>query len=384
MNYFSICSGIECAGVAWHPLGFKSMGVCEIEPFRSAVLKYHYPEVKNYGDFTKVKKEDLGGKSPDVLVGGTPCATFSIAGLREGIKSDRGNLALEFILLIKRLNPTWVVWENVPGVLSSNGGKDFGTFLGGLAECGYGFAYRVLDTQYIRTQRFPRAIPQMRRRVFVVGHIRDWRRSAEVLFDREVLSWNPPPSRTKGKETTEKSTFRLTRSDQRVQDDIAGTIAARDYKSATDLVSIAGGNTKSNGSGIKDDGSMYTLTASDQHSVMPLNDLTIVHGNFSRVNGDGFKPDGSTYTLTASEIPSVVLNPTKIAPRQSKIRRLTPLECERLQGLPDNYTQVPYRGKPKEECPTSKRYEACGRGMSINVMEHIGTRIKEVDSKYEK
>ena len=384
MNYFSICSGIECAGVAWHPLGFKSMGVCEIEPFRSAVLKYHYPEVKNYGDFTKVKKEDIGGKSPDVLVGGTPCATFSIAGLREGIKSDRGNLALEFILLIKRLNPTWVVWENVPGVLSSNGGKDFGTFLGGLAECGYGFAYRVLDTQYIRTQRFPRAIPQMRRRVFVVGHIRDWRRSAEVLFDREVLSWNPPPSRAKGKETTEKSTFRLTRSDQRVQDDIAGTIAARDYKSATDLVSIAGGNTKSNGSGIKDDGSMYTLTASDQHSVMPLNDLTIVHGNFSRVNGDGFKPDGPTYTLTASEIPSVVLNPIKIAPRQSNIRRLTPLECERLQGLPDNYTQVPYRGKPKEECPTSKRYEACGRGMSINVMEHIGTRIKEVDSKYEK
>ena len=411
MNYFSICSGIECAGVAWHPLGFKSMGVCEIEPFRSAVLNYHYPEVKNYGDFTKVKKEDLGGKSPDVLVGGTPCATFSIAGLREGIKSGRGNLALEFILLIKRLNPTWVVWENVPGVLSSNGGKDFGTFLGGLAECGYGFAYRVLDTQYIRTQRFPRAIPQMRRRVFVVGHIRDWRRSAEVLFDRELLSWHPPPCRTKGKETTEKSTFRLTRSDQRFQDDIVG------------------GNTKNN-------------------------DLTIVHGNFSRVNGDGFKPDGSTYTLTASEIPSIVFEPKKyqgsfearsaddgaprireedvastltardyksqetcvvfeptnpdgvarvrkddVSPtlnamtggnrqpcvaRQSKIRRLTPLECERLQGLPDNYTQVPYRGKPKEECPISKRYEACGRGMSINVMEHIGTRIKEVDSKYEK
>ena len=340
MNYFSICSGIECAGVAWHPLGFKSMGVCEIEPFRSAVLKYHYPEVKNYGDFTKVKKEDIGGKSPDVLVGGTPCATFSIAGLREGIKSDRGNLALEFILLIKRLNPTWVVWENVPGVLSSNGGKDFGTFLGGLAECGYGFAYRVLDTQYIRTQRFPRAIPQMRRRVFVVGHIRDWRRSAEVLFDREVLSWNTPPRRTKREEITEKLTFRLTRSDQRVQDDIAGTIAARDYKSATDIV--------------------FEPNTPD---------------GFARVKKDNVSPTLNAMT-GGNRQPCVA--------RQSKIRRLTPLECERLQGLPDNYTQVPYRGKPKEECPTSKRYEACGRGMSINVMEHIGTRIKEVDSKYEK
>lgn len=337
MKYLSICSGIESVGVAWNPLGFEPIGLSEIDPFRSAVLQYHYPEVKNYGDFTQIKKTDLRAQ-PDVLVGGTPCATFSIAGLREGINTERGNLALEFIKLAQRLQPTWVVWENVPGVLSSNGGRDFASFLGGLAECGYGFAYRVLDTQYIRTQRFPRAIPQMRRRVFVVGHIRDWRRSAEVLFDREVLSWNPPPRRTKGKETSEKPTFRLTRSDQRVQDDIAGTIAARDYKSATDLVSVAGGNTKSNGSGIKDDGSMYTLTASDRHSVA----------------------------------------------RQSKIRRLTPLECERLQGLPDNYTQVPYRGKPKEECPTSKRYEACGRGMSINVMEHIGTRIKEVDSKYEK
>ena len=115
MKYFSICSGIESASVAWHPLGFECVGVTEIDPFRSAVLNYHYPEVKNYGDFTKVEKEDIGG-SPDIVVGGTPCATFSIAGLREGIESDRGNLALEFIRFIKRTNPKWVVWENVPGV----------------------------------------------------------------------------------------------------------------------------------------------------------------------------------------------------------------------------------------------------------------------------
>ena len=204
MKFFSVCSGIESASVAWHPLGFECVGVTEIDPFRSAVLNYHYPKVKNYGDFTKVTKEQIGG-SPDVVVGGTPCATFSIAGLREGIKSDRGNLALEFIRFVKRTNPTWVLWENVPGVLSSNGGRDFGSFLGGLAECGYGFAYRVLDTQYIRTQRFPKAIPQMRRRIFVVGHIRDWRRSAEVLFDEESLSGNTPPSRKKRKEIAKTS-----------------------------------------------------------------------------------------------------------------------------------------------------------------------------------
>jgi len=376
MNYFSICSGIECAGVAWHPLGFKPMGFCEIEPFRSAVLNYHYPEVKNYGDFTKVKKEDLGGKAPDVLVGGTPCATFSIAGLREGIRSDRGNLALEFILLIKRLNPKWVVWENVPGVLSSNKGRDFATFLGALADIGYGFAYRVLDTQYIRTQRFPRAIPQMRRRVFVVGHIRDWRGPAEVLFDRKVLSWDTPPSRKKRKETATEATFRLTRSDQRVEDDIAGTIAARDYKSATDLIAIAGGHSKSNGSGIKNDGSMYTLTAHDNHSILENSTVVFEPNNpdgVARVRKEEISPTLNAMT-GGNRQPCII--------RQNKIRRLTPLECERLQGLPDNYTQVPYNGKPKEECPSSKRYEACGRGMSINVMEFLGTRIKELDKKY--
>ena len=116
MKFLSICSGIESASIAWESIGYECIGVSEIEPFRSAVLQYHYPEVKNYGDFTQIEKKDIGGKSPDVLVGGTPCATFSVAGLREGIKSDRGNLALEFIRLTKRINPTWILWENVPGV----------------------------------------------------------------------------------------------------------------------------------------------------------------------------------------------------------------------------------------------------------------------------
>ena len=378
MKFLSICSGIESASIAWEPIGYECIGVSEIEPFRSAVLQYHYPEVKNYGDFTQIEKKDIGGKSPDVLVGGTPCATFSVAGLREGIKSDRGNLALEFIRLTKRINPTWILWENVPGVLSSNGGKDLASFLGGLAELGYGFAYRVLDTQYIRTQRFPRAIPQMRRRIFVVGHSRNWRNPAKVLFDGEALSWNPPPRREKREENTRTITHRLTRSDQYTQDDIAGTIAARDYKSATDLVAIASGHSKSNGSGLNQNGAMYTITANDHHSVLvrkPNNSPCVVFEPRS--------PDGGAPRVRKDEV-SPTLNAMTGGNRQpcvarnTIVRRLTPLECERLQGLPDNYTQIPYRGKSKEECPVSKRYEACGRAMSINVMEWLGTRIKEV------
>ena len=527
MKYFSICSGIESASVAWHPLGFECVGVTEIDPFRSAVLNYHYPEVKNYGDFTKVTKEQIGG-SPDVVVGGTPCATFSIAGLREGIESDRGNLALEFIRFVKRTKPTWVLWENVPGVLSSNGGRDFGSFIGGLAECGYGFAYRVLDTQYIRTQRFPRAIPQMRRRIFVVGHIRDWRRSAEVLFDQESLSGNHPPCRKKGEGDTREAKEGTNGSDQRLkfrsgdfgaytEDDVSSTIKARDHKSATDLIALASGHSKSNGQGINDSGAMYTITSGDHHAIMKfeekndecivfergspdgvarmrkdevsptlnsmtggnrqpcvvkvefkedypndnsglmhcgdevdtvsvrkyevdisklqntlqknrkpirkisedlnINKTTVEHWfrtdrsfsipspndwiklkEYLKIDTDEFDQsilefeekenvfesskriydtDGSYPTMTASStLPKV------FEKKQAIIRRLTPIETERLQGLPDNYTQIPYRGKAKEECPVSRRYEACGRAMSINVMEFLGTRIKMVHDKY--
>jgi len=356
LNYLSICSGIEAASVAWHPLGWKCEGVSEIDPFRSAVLNYHYPNVKNFGDFTEIKKNDFRKRPISLIVGGTPCASFSIAGLRRGFEDDRGNLALEFIKLVDRINPQWVLWENVPGVLSSNGGRDFASFLGGLTECGYGFAYRVLDAQYIRTQRYKRAVPQRRRRVFVVAYLGDWRNPAKVLFDGEALSRNNPPGRKKEQKITRKSTHRIVRSDQYVQDEVASTIAARDYKSATDLI---------------------------------VEKKTIaLEANQSRGNGYGYTEDGASYTLTGSDVQSVLCfeqkSPDGGVPRNSIIRRLTPVECERLQGFPDNYTQIPYRGKPKEECPISKRYEACGRSMAINVMEWLGMRIDKVQKQIEK
>ena len=191
MIYGSVCSGIEAATVAWHPLGWKPAFFSEIEPAPRSVLAHHYSDVPCHGDFTTIGANEYG--PINLLVGGTPCQSFSIAGLRGGLDDDRGNLALEFIKLAQRTRPRWVVWENVPGVLSSNRGRDFGTFLAALGEIGYGFAYRVLDAQFF-------GVPQRRRRVFVVGCLGDWRSAAAVLFERHSLQGHPAPRREAGKE----------------------------------------------------------------------------------------------------------------------------------------------------------------------------------------
>jgi DNA (cytosine-5)-methyltransferase 1 len=193
MRYLSVCSGIEAATVAWHPLGWRAVAYSEIAPFPSAVLSHHYGSnipgqplalngTPNYGDMNNYR--DWPDATIDALVGGTPCQTFSVAGLRAGMADPRGNLALVYCGIADRYNPEWIAWENVPGVLSSNGGRDFGAFLGALAKLGYGLAYRVLDAQYVRVDGFGRAVAQRRRRVFVVGYRGDWRRAAAVLFDR--------------------------------------------------------------------------------------------------------------------------------------------------------------------------------------------------------
>ena len=148
MKYISVCSGIEAATVAWHHMGWQPVGFAEIEKFPSQVLAHHYPDVPNYKDLTQHEQWPVESGSVDLLVGGTPCQAFSVAGLRRGMDDARGQLTLEFVRLAARLRPRWVVWENVPGVLSSGQGRDFGSFLGALANLGYGFAYRVLDAQY--------------------------------------------------------------------------------------------------------------------------------------------------------------------------------------------------------------------------------------------
>ena len=162
MIYGSVCSGIEAATAAWHPLGWKAAWLSEIERFPSAVLQRHYPDIPNLGDMTTIHdKQELKNGAIDLLVGGTPCQSFSVAGLRKGMADPRGNLALVFLRIADLARPRWIVWENVPGVLSSNRGRYFGAFLGALGELGYGWSYRILDAQFF-------GVPQRRRRVVVV------------------------------------------------------------------------------------------------------------------------------------------------------------------------------------------------------------------------
>ena len=220
-RYGSVCSGIEAATCAWHSLGWKPAWYSEIEPFPCAVLKHHYPDVPNNGDMTKYEQWNEYEQRINLLVGGTPCQSFSLAGLRKGLADPRGNLMLTFGAIAAKYRPQWLVWENVPGVLSSNGGKDFASFLGlltgqvvqepsveGWKNSGvlsgigsaYGVAWRVLDAQYF-------GVAQRRRRVFVVAHIGGlWQRAAAVLFERASLCRDTTPSRCEGEGTPARPT----------------------------------------------------------------------------------------------------------------------------------------------------------------------------------
>ena len=181
--YGSVCDGIGAASCAWEPLGFRCAWRSEIAAFPSRVTKHHWPSVPNLGDLTRIGV-DVNAEPVDLLVGGTPCQSFSFAGGRAGLDDPRGHLAIEFLLLARRLGARWVVWENVPGVFSADEGEAFATFLGLMVECGYGVAWRVLDAQFF-------GVPQRRRRVFAVGYLGDWRPSVAVLLERPSMLRDP-------------------------------------------------------------------------------------------------------------------------------------------------------------------------------------------------
>ncbi len=426
MKYLSVCSGIEAASKAWEPIGWEPVAFSEIEPFPSAVLKHHWPEVPNLGDMSKYEQWNVSSGSVDLLVGGTPCQSFSVAGLRQGLKDPRGNLMLTYLAIAERLKPRWLVWENVPGVLSSNGGKDFGSFLGALGELGYEWAYRVLDAQWF-------GVAQRRRRVFVVAHLGKGNLAAKVLFESESVRRDTPPSREARKGIATNVAPSLTASNDpsrspqssevtqqvnAVLEAVAETLMASDYKGPghnrdhnfitepviIDRAAFNQGQNAQYKPRIEHGETMDSLVARGPHAVLFEN-----HPNDSRVTGphDVAPSCVSRYGTGGGNLPLVqeavavdcynktigdksqsisssasdinhtggVINPAD----RMAVRRLSPRECERLQGFPDDHTMIPWRNKPADQCPDGPRYKALGNSMAVPCMAWIGKRIDAVE-----
>ena len=505
--------------------------------------------IPNLGDFTLIKKEDYDGQI-DLLVGGTPCQDLSIAGKRLGFGGKRSVLALDFVRLCFETGTRWVLWENVPAALSSRRGEDFGRFVSllcgwnvpvpesGWRKCGivtpapggFGVAWRVLDSQFTRVEQFPRAIPQRRKRLFLIGYSGQWKYPTKVLFDGEMCGGDTPPRRTKrqnasaGSEGGSASTDwwdgsqkagTLTRtSDQQFMPDkgrlqcvieqaetdflcyenhapdsriksveVSQSIVARMGTGGNNLPLLqevprepetaigfikndAGGDLQGfwdevfptmrtevtpavardecfhvsfcdangrrkdrpngglyvteakagktvtaggpgaetviveaialdgdkmkpgersggSGMGFSEDGVMYTQTVKDVHAVaydecvpLDLRNATRDPEKHDAQNrqGVGIGEDGAPMnTVTAASVPGVGW--------QATVRKLLPIECERLMGFPDNWTRISWKGKPEEECPDAPRYKACGNSMCVNVMAWIGERIEAVNQK---
>jgi DNA (cytosine-5)-methyltransferase 1 len=389
MRYLSVCSGIEAATMAWHPLGWTPVAFSDIEPFPSAVLAHHYPNVPNLGDMTKYETWNLKEGDIDLLVGGTPCQSFSVAGLRGGLKDPRGGLMLTYLEIAERLRPRWIVWENVPGVLSSNGGRDFGSFLGALGQLGYGWSYRVLDSQWIRTQRHPNAVPQRRRRVFVVGCLGDTTSAAKVLFERQSLLRDSTSRRKKSQEIAFDS-GESTSSNCITSHEISPCLetTCHDYSRADGFTIIGqptGYRWQNNRDGLVEDGSVGAIRASTGDSGFHEMNHPLVLQPFTKSKRAQSNQDDETWVEgdvapTQNIFDTGDTRATTAVVQSMTVRRLTPIECERLQGFPDNYTCIPWKNKSADECPDGPRYRALGNSMAVNCMEWIGERIAMVDS----
>jgi DNA (cytosine-5)-methyltransferase 1 len=412
MNYLSVCSGIEAASVAWKDLSWNVVGFSEIEPFPCAVLAHHYPDVINYGDINGHKEWKL--PTINLLVGGTPCQSFSIAGLRKGLADPRGNIMLTYLRILASRQPKWTVWENVPGVLSSNSGRDFSTFITSLGNMGYGWAYRVLDAQWF-------GVAQRRRRVFVVGYLGDASRAAKVLFERESVSRNPAPSREK-KQGTATNVADCLRSggaggvpSSRGEHLVVGALCSDSHPGSYSGQDAYSGRLIATAfePGIasrechpsrfthevtstlrKDMGDNQTAVAMAFHPTQtPISSIDISHtlgtGNkrgtataavaFQSSSGEVRQLDNVMSTLDAAR-ESRGTNQQRFLMQSTAVRRLTPTECERLQGFPDGYTNIPWR--KKTESPDGPRYKALGNSMAVPVMRWIGERINKVEKEF--
>ncbi|WP_432785055.1 hypothetical protein AAEX37_01993 [Oligella sp. MSHR50489EDL] len=475
-NYLVVTNGIEAASVAWQPLGWKAVGFSEIDKFPSALLAHHYPTIPNFGDLNNYE-DWLINESIDVICGGTPCQSFSVAGQRKSLDDDRGNLSLTFCRMCDYFDPEIIIWENVPGVLNTKDNA-FGCFLAALAGeasplqpprgkwsyAGYvsgpkrAIAWRVLDAQYF-------GLAQRRKRVFVIASAREDICPAEILFEFNGVRRDTPPCREARQETTPNAgtgftvssfggyaqgvgTLRANGGDlgggsetlvaqnletteifSRRNSGLDGTkwpadVASRlnaSYGSKLGLENqhIDGGaplfvpakayGVPGNWIGRKPENGgnstqpMHEVapaqTATDRHGVVAFNSrqdpisgevfgaldtsspqaqAIAIQGTVigrkpeNGPQGQGYDKSGVCFTQASTDRHAVATN--------AAVRRLTPIECERLQGFPDNYTQIPWRGRPANECPDGHRYKALGNSWAVPVVRWIGERIEMVKS----
>ena len=408
MRYVSIFSGIEAASVAWEPLGWEPVAFSEIEPFPSAVLAARYPRVPNYGDITKIdrsKHDDC--RTADLLVGGSPCQSFSVAGSRTGLNGASG-LMWEYVRAVRELRPRWLVWENVPGALSSSHGEDFGCLLRALDGLGYGLAWRVLDAQFY-------GVAQRRRRVYLVGSLGN-AGACDVLFEPDCLRWDHPTGREKRQALAEQTqngpggaddgggcltpwdtqSRRVYRPDgawptldARARSGGDGRAVALDYhpqdsriryadEDVSQTLSARMGTGGNNVPLVQD----TVLCATDSGANAAITEdyaptLTAHEGKSASYVFSGQNSARAGLSLDADTSPTLSTTKQPSVSAQNVVRRLTPTECERLQGFPDGWTDVPYRCK--EHAPDSPRYKALGNSMAVPVMAWIGRRIQQAE-----
>ena len=481
MRFGSVCSGIEAASVAWKPLGWEAAWLAEIEPFPSAVLKHHYPDVTNLGDMTKLPHRIASGEieAPDLFCGGTPCQAFSVAGLRKSLDDSRGNLSLTFCEIANAIDtrrlhaglvPSIVFWENVPGVLSTKDNA-FGCFLAGLAGeddpfqppggkwtnagCVYGpqrtVAWRMLDAQYF-------GVAQRRRRVFVIASAREGFDPAAVLFEFDGVRRDIAPSRQEGKvtPTISSSGTGVSRVGFNCEDEwfietpdpvgkqrpaeVSSTLDAHfgDKQGLEDQHVNAGcplfvpaqpisihphciGRAPDAGPQGKEyllDGSAYCMDSRGQPQAVvfhptqdPISSTEVCHSigaNNNATAAVAFAQNQRDEVRLMEVAGALAAEPG--AKQQTylhqamQVRRLTPVECERLQGFPDGYTNIPWRtyqeaqrkgtsyetllaqrgmtlrGPSIEECPDGPRYKALGNSWAVPVVRWIGRRISKAIS----
>ncbi len=498
LRYLDVCSGYSAFSVGSTGLDVECVGYAEIDAFPAALLGHHYgasrarympdPDVPdlpakertsrialrkamtslpdsqfgnrvtNFGDFTQIREDDVRGPV-HLLTGGTPCQAFSVAGKRLGLDDPRGNLTLEFLALARRVRAEWLVWENVPGILSHDRGRTMGTFLRLLGECGYGWAYRVLDAQYIRVDRHERAVPQRRRRVILVAHLGDAAGPAAVLFERESLRGDPAPRREAGEGVARPLAAGTDRSGGYRNDadtadnlvaafgggnrsgaiDAAACLTAKgqkcDFEVETFIAETAGtlpaggnatGGNRQPGTGAETAGTMLEPVA---HALRaegfgasedgtgrgtPIVPVYAIHSDAFDRSGEGAggtaaersglgvqadvaysmrakRPDAVAFSLRGREgEPQAEAAPAGLAPALRTtgggsshafvatgwaVRRLTPRECERLMGVPDDFTAITYRGKPAADGP---RYKALGNSQGANKMRWLARGLLDV------